>query len=243
MRLRSAAVALVVVAGAAVCVRLGFWQLARLHQKQALNAALARSLALPPLDLSGDALRGAQPESLANRRVVLRGSYDEARQALLMGQIHEGEPGVHVLTPLVVAGGTVLVDRGWIPAPDAVSARPREYPAPGAREVVGLAEPYARARGATGTRWLEDDSVHVLATARADVDTIAARLGVPLAPFLVAELPSPTLASPPFREPPPQHEEFMHLSYAVQWFSFATILLVGSSALAWSRRRRDDTSA
>jgi cytochrome oxidase assembly protein ShyY1 len=28
----------------------------------------------------------------------------------------------------------------------------------------------------------------------------------------------------------------MHVSYAVQWFLFAAILLGGSAALAWSRR-------
>ena len=30
----------------------------------------------------------------------------------------------------------------------------------------------------------------------------------------------------------------MHLSYAIQWFLFATIMLGGSAALAGSRRRR-----
>ena len=33
-----------------------------------------------------------------------------------------------------------------------------------------------------------------------------------------------------------------HISYAVQWFLFATIMLGGPAALAWSRRRRGAVS-
>jgi cytochrome oxidase assembly protein ShyY1 len=41
----------------------------------------------------------------------------------------------------------------------------------------------------------------------------------------------------PRRSLPRPYNELTHLSYAVQWFLFAGILLGGSAALAWSRRR------
>ena len=48
----------------------------------------------------------------------------------------------------------------------------------------------------------------------------------------------------PLRGMPRMMDEFMHVSYATQWFLFAAILLGGSAALAWSNRRgrrsRDD---
>src|SRR5207247_3460921 len=47
-RPRSLAVAGFVIASAAVCVRLGFWQLSRLEHKRHLNAAMREALSLPP---------------------------------------------------------------------------------------------------------------------------------------------------------------------------------------------------
>ena len=72
-----------------------------------------------------------------------------------------------------------------------------------------------------------------------------------LLPFVIQQLPSsPTLARPrprPTGSPlgtesfirrlsPPVLDDGPHLSYAIQWFSFATIILVGSGALMFKRR-------
>src|SRR5256885_11133395 len=86
------------------------------------------------------------PDSLLHRRVSVRGVFDERRQVLLVGRSHDGEPGVHVVTPLVSERDSVavLVDRGWLPAADAATARPQDVPAPGPREVVGLGDALAR---------------------------------------------------------------------------------------------------
>ena len=49
MKLRHILAALFVIGMSAVCVRLGFWQLSRLREKQAMNVALRGALALPPV--------------------------------------------------------------------------------------------------------------------------------------------------------------------------------------------------
>ena len=75
----------------AVCVRLGLWQVARLHEKEALNRQLRAALVSAPIDLrSADALTG---DVLRRGRVVARGRFDETRQFLLMGRAREGEIG------------------------------------------------------------------------------------------------------------------------------------------------------
>ena len=233
MTVRSVLTALLVGAVAAVCVRLGFWQISRLHEKQALNAAIDRALALPPLELRD---LDAPVDSVAGRRVAVRGTYDEAHQVLLSARVHEGAPGVNVVTPLVAGGKAVLVDRGWMSAGDAATARPQNFPEPGEREVVGIAESIPSGVGGPAIRVLEADSVSLLSMRRLDRDSLAGRFTYALAPFVVRQLPGANLPRNPVRIPPKHFDESMHVSYAVQWFLFAVILVVGSIALAWSRR-------
>lgn len=49
------------------------------------------------------------------QRVRLAGRYDAAHQFLLDNSIHDGRDGYQVLTPFRWSGGTVLIDRGWVP--------------------------------------------------------------------------------------------------------------------------------
>src|SRR5207302_474571 len=65
------------------CVRLGIWQLARLHQRRAHNALVAAARARPELEIR-DGLPLAI-DSLRDRRLRARGAYDYARERLWHG--------------------------------------------------------------------------------------------------------------------------------------------------------------
>ena len=216
------------VAAAAVCVRLGFWQISRLHQRQARNASARAGWALPPLDVAGT----TPLDSVRNRRVHVRGVYDFGHERLWRPHMLDEAPGVDLVTPLKLAGGVaVLVDRGWVASPDAYHVDQPAYQEPESADVVGLAFAAPRTRG--------------------DVDPVKLRDSVPYAllPFVVQQLPDcPTIApggtctanasgasvapsSIPRRLPPPELTNGSHLSYVIQWFSFATIILVGSFVL------------
>ncbi|MEP7028880.1 MAG: SURF1 family protein [Candidatus Eisenbacteria bacterium] len=228
--------ALVVIA---VCVRLGFWQLDRLHEKKALNARLAAALAAPALDLAAaDEALAHGDDALRFGRYRVRGRFDETRQFLLMGRAHDGEPGVEVVTPLAPEDGSpaVLVDRGWIPSIDAATAKPERFPAPGLRDVVALAQPILRGKAAgrsTPWRRLEIDSLEVWSVTHLDADSIAARLPYPVRPYVLRALPDAAQANAtPIRSAPRAFDETVHLSYAGQWFAFALITFVGSIVLA-----------
>ena len=235
MKPRSIVLLLAVLAVAALCVRLGFWQVSRWHEKRALNVALRAALAAPPVPVES----GAVPlDSVRGRKVVVRGRYDETRQVLLSARASAGSPGVDVVTPLVLAGGTtvILVDRGWLYAPDAATAQPEACSEPGDRVVLGFAEPLRRGAGGAPIRRLASDSTTLYSARWLDLDSLAGRFPYSLAPYAIRQLPGPGLPDKPLRRAPLSLNEVMHASYAIQWFLFAAILLGGSAALAWSRR-------
>jgi surfeit locus 1 family protein len=88
--------ALAVIA-AAVFVRLGVWQLARLAEKLRRNAAVTAQQNDPPVQL---AILPRDTAGAHYRPVVATGVFDYANELLLGARTHQGAPGVDLLTPL-----------------------------------------------------------------------------------------------------------------------------------------------
>lgn len=198
---------------AALCVRLGFWQLHRLEQRRARNALIVAARARPPIELPA---RGLSADSARDRRVHARGVYDYAHERVWAGRTREGAPGVAVLTPLRLADGSaVFVDRGWVPSADARHVDLAAWREPDSAAITGLGLPAPRARG--------------------DVRPAALADSLPYAvlPFVVQLLPTDAARTrpAPLRWPAPAPDAGPHLSYAVQWFSFAVIIVVGTVLL------------
>jgi surfeit locus 1 family protein len=231
VRTRSLVILLASVVAAAVCVRLGFWQLSRWREKGRLNARQLSLLAAVPLERVSVAA-----ESSLGRRLVMAGRYDEARQFLLLARFHEGEPGVEIVTPLLPdTGPAVLVDRGWVPSADAATANPRAFPVPGHREVTGVIEGLGRGVRRSAMRSVRSDSTQVFATEALDRDSVSSRLPYPIATWTLRELPGPGGGAMPVRQPPEPLNPSMHLGYTIQWFAIALIFLIGGLALARAR--------
>ncbi|MGQ0674901.1 MAG: SURF1 family protein [Rhodospirillales bacterium] len=96
-----------------VLLALGTWQMDRMEWKRALIAERAQRLAVPPLALPAAV---AEPRALDFRRVQAVGRFLNDRELYLGNRPRRGQPGYHVVTPLVRADGTaVLVNRGWVP--------------------------------------------------------------------------------------------------------------------------------
>jgi surfeit locus 1 family protein len=223
VRIRARQVALVVIAVtiAAVCIRLGFWQLDRLHGRRDVNAMLAARGGLPPLDLAT-----ADPGSLAYAHVTVAGTYDPSHEIVLSGRSYQDVAGNHILTPLMLGDGrAVLVDRGWVPLD--VASPPVTGPAAapvGRVTVSGLALP--------------PDSISATPISPAPsvvtrIDLGIADLPYRLAPvYVLLQIQDPAQASgSPIPGVPPTLDEGPHLSYAIQWFAFATIAIVGCVVL------------
>jgi surfeit locus 1 family protein len=219
----------------AVCLTAGFWQLSRLRTKQALNAARRAALAAPPEPLEANA-RGLA--ALAGRKVVAFGEYDSTFHVLLSARFHDAVLGVELLTPLRLPdGGALLVDRGWMRAEDGQNADPGTVAEPGPRRVVGLLVPIERRAGMPPWRRLEGDAPERWSAHELDSASVAAHVPATLAHVLLVALPATPAPDGLAREGPPELDEQVHVSYAIQWFSFAAVTLVGSLVLALRARR------
>jgi surfeit locus 1 family protein len=215
---------------AALFVRLGVWQLSRLKEKRAFNAILVERLASPPVAvgvLPADTARGHY------RRVSARGAMLYDREVVYAGRSHEGSPGVDLLTPMRIGGRdtVVMINRGWAYSPDAGTINEARWKEKDSASVAGYAETFAgkeRGAAANGAR-----RVHAL-----DREAIQALVGVPVAPYILVQT-SDSVAhadSVPVRLAMPALDEGPHQSYAIQWFCFALVAVVGGVAL--SRRSR-----
>jgi len=229
---RGIVAAALAIAVAVVCVRLGFWQLDRLEQRRALNVAHAAALALEPLDLNATGLSvlSGEADALLYRRGVARGRFDHGTEFLLRGRSHGGRPGVHVVSPLQLAGepGVLLVNRGWIPSPDGATADPRPFRLPADVVVAGTLQRMPDAGDQASPVTVDLGDVAVATYRRLDRGLLEERLSrdLPLY-YLQAASPLGGPAAPPIPVPDPTLDEGAHLGYAVQWFSFAAIALFG----------------
>lgn len=231
---------------AATCVRLGIWQLDRLDQRRALNAQVERGLAAEPVPV-GSLLPPTGPtpalEDLAYRRITAVGTFDPSHEVLWYGRSLDGSPGHHVLTPLLLQDGRALiVDRGWVPSELDVPPIAEAAPPQGEVEITGFLLPPSGAEGDAAAERAADG--RLLSVTEPDVATIAPELPAPPV-AMVLQLQSMTPAATtelPRAVPPPELSEGPHSSYAVQWFIFATIALVGYVVLV-RREVRDRARA
>lgn len=218
---------------AMTCAALGTWQIARLHQKQQFNAAVLTGLAEAPRPFADLVSTDVDPDSVRYRRVTAMGSYDAANQIELYGRTQDGRPGSHLLTPIVMDDGSaVIVDRGWIP----LDLDPtQESPPTGTVRIDGVL--FASAGDPPGPVGVERERVDTLV--RVDLARIQAQLPYRIAPVYIL-LQGGRTTEPggfPVPAPLPELSEGPHLSYAVQWFTFATIALVGFMILALREER------
>ena len=231
-RVRFALPAILVVV-ALICARLGIWQVHRLRQRRAANAAALAARAEPVVDLSASGLPPEGP--LANRRVRATGRYDRRHEIVLRGVTFDEAPGVQIVTPLVMASGrAVLVKRGFVPAPDAVSADLAGLDEPGLVTVSGLALPL----DSSGRRGRPLTHEGRTTWARLDLPALRSATPYPLLPVYLLQTPDPALPRSPRRVPAPALDDGPHLSYALQWFGFATTALVVAGILAFRSPER-----
>jgi cytochrome oxidase assembly protein ShyY1 len=241
---RYVALSVVMVLVATICIGLGTWQIARLASKHQANNALRHNdhgAVTSVMDVLP--IYGTQPAPRADdvqfRSVTTTGSYLPTGQALVRQRSVGDDIGYLVLTPLRTAGGTVLVVRGFIPAPTSSARVTAPAPPTGQVTIVGRVMPAET----------ESDKARQLPAGQ--IDSInageqATRLGAPVydgyvalsagqpgTPGLVA-IPEPDLSNPAGGAVEPQH-----LAYVIQWFLFAALALAAPIVMARAEGRRE----
>ena len=210
------------------CVRLGFWQLDRLSQRRARNAMALARLARLPVELAAGRIAAAEPY----QRVRIDGTFDFGREVALTARSRDGSPGVHIATPVAIPGTDtlVLVLRGWVYSPDAETVDFGRWREPAVVDAEGYALKFDADSPRPDTALTAPRAVR-----RLDHAHLQRRFGAPLAPFYVVMTSGGrTGDSIPTRLAEPTLDEGPHLSYAIQWFLFATIFGAGG-ALVWFR--------
>jgi surfeit locus 1 family protein len=200
-------------------VGLGNWQLGKARTKEAAQATLDGQRADAPVALAASLVD--DPESLRLRPVVARGEYDASGQVLIDNRVLHERAGLHVLTPLRIAGSEtrVLVNRGWIPAPADRRQAPTVAVPSGpvvvegtavvpSRRIFALAQDTALPGG--NAIWQNLDLDRYRSAARHPVQPIVIQLD-PNSPAGGFDRAWPRLDE--------RHER--HLSYAFQWYGFA----------------------
>ena len=212
---------------AIVFIAMGFWQIARLKQRRVRNAQVLARMREPvvPFERLGD--------TLSYRRAQVTGTPDYANEIVLTGRSRNGSPGVYFLTPVRPAHGdtAAVVIRGWVYSPDAAtveSSRWREARDSFSGYVSALPDgPIARA----GQR--------ARSIRRLTLSGVQSLLPYPVSRmYLISEDAAADTA--PARLPQPALDEGSHLSYAIQWFSFATIAIVGAATVVAQARLSPD---
>ena len=237
---------LLALAVAAAFAWLGFWQLERMHEKQARLDAAAQALvpqSAKPLLLASDPARVQEYDwavgggALANATLWLD------------NQIQDGKPGVRMYCVLLPDDGVqaLLLDAGWWPLDGQRDLPVFGCPAGSAQQVRGLLAPPPSSGLLHGDAVAASGSRRWLAT-RIDPVAIAGalRLSAGIAPRVLRLDPARSkgdagvMLVPGVRDLvilPNTLTPARHLGYAVQWFALALTVLVVAVVLTLKARK------
>lgn len=218
-----------------VLLSLGMWQWHRADYKIALRKAYNEQSGNHPLSLD-EALR--DPEGQRFFPLSVSGHYLPAWQFLVDNQFYQHQIGYYVLTPFVTdEGKTLLVNRGWIARAGAHHLQIDDHH----QLLTG------RVGMAPKKTFLLGENIHPSATWPKTIQAIklsdlSRSLQTPLEPVILMLSP---LADHGFiRDWQPQGlSPEKHRGYAIQWFAFATLLVVLFIVLNVKKRDENESKA
>jgi surfeit locus 1 family protein len=221
---------LAVVAGIAIAVALGFWQLGRAAEKRDVQSRLEALGARPPIIVSGAQLRA---EDVELRRVEARGTFEPRGTVFIDNRLHRGIPGYHVVTPLKLDGADryVLVNRGWIARTLDRAELPKVETTGEVLTIQGIAV-IPRKR----TLELSEHVMEGPIWQNLTIDRYREARPLPIQPFMIQQ-ESPAGDGLAREWPAPDLGIEKHYGYAFQWFALAATLLVFYAATRYRRKR------
>jgi surfeit locus 1 family protein len=239
MTIRSWLFAGLALVAAAVCIRLGFWQLDRLDQRLKANDALFRGLDQAPVPFVELASKDSVP---SYRRVTVQGAFDHDHEIVLTARSLQDQPGFHLVSPLRLNGGeeVLLVDRGWIPYAAGSELDLSRFHTTGEVEIEGVVKTsqesptFLSNADSQPSTWRREWRA-------LDVKSMSGQFPYPLFDVYVAQTgEDPVKSMGPIPQPEIDLSRGPHLAYAIQWFGFAAVALFGGGY--WLRKRLRNSS-
>ncbi|MEK6221475.1 MAG: SURF1 family protein [Chloroflexota bacterium] len=221
----------IVFVGVGVLTRLGIWQLDRLAQRRAFNQRVVAQLDGQPINLN---LHGLELSLYDNefRSATVTGTYDYSTQISLRNRVVRNRIGVNFLTPLLLTESdqVILVDRGWIPADQASPDQWEQFELADEVQVTGVLR---RSELIPPLSMRPDPTVMpgqstVMAWNMVNLDQIAVQNPDLFTSVYLQEEGAEIGQKLPYTEPfELEISEGPHQNYAIQWFLFAGMLLIG----------------
>ncbi len=203
----------------AVLIGLGTWQVQRRIEKHALLDQIASRASAAPAPVE---MLFATGKYAAYRHATAQGAFDHAAEVYVYApRADPPRPGFKVITPFHLAsGGTILIDRGWVPSDLKDPVRRKKGQVTDEVEIAGTLQPSSRPNTFTPP----PESAKRTFYAR-DTAAIAKALGISLASPLVLEASTAENGGP---EPLPSQLDIPdnHLQYALTWFGLAAVLVI-----------------
>lgn len=221
-------------------VRLGFWQVERLAEKEALIAAVDTGLDTEPIALPPVAeWVGFDPETYDYRPVTISGTYRADQTVLVFTSLANAKgqysgPGYWVMTPLVLeSGGTVFVNRGFVPQDQASAFAGGGGAEAGVMTLTGIGRKSEEASSFTPAADAEKRIDWVR-----NVPRMAAMSDTALTPVadITIDLPAGEPGALPQGGETTVEFPNNHFGYALTWFGFA--LLTPIMLVVWIWRQR-----
>ncbi len=216
-----------------VFISLGFWQLGRAKEKTTLQQLYQNRLQAAPTPLNQ-----LPPDiDLRYYPVTITGQYDVAHSILLDNKINQHRIGYEVITPFIIPNEkkVVLVNRGWIPAGQNRSQLPALTNVPVLQTLHGVIY-IVPGRPFTLGEPVEAKEQWPLRIQAIVIPAVAKALQQPIYPFIVLLDPKQNYGFTRDWQPinTPAHK---HTGYAVQWFTFAGVLIIIFVALNTRKRK------
>ncbi|HEV2517335.1 MAG TPA: SURF1 family protein [Devosia sp.] len=221
-------------------VVLGIWQVERLGEKEHLiaNVASRMNLAPEPLPPVGE-WSAFDADAWNYRPVSVAGTFRAAETVLVFTSLADQRgkfsgPGYWVMTPLeLAAGGTVFINRGFVPEASSEAFAAGGTVEPGLVSLEGIARATEEINSFTPAPDTSKRVEWVRNTER--LASMAGPVAQPVAPIYI-DLPDMGEGVLPQGGETVVSFPNNHLGYAITWFGFAT--LVPFLLFFWARRQR-----
>ncbi len=251
-RIVLALVLLAIVGGA--CVTLGFWQLERAKQRQAIAADIESGRHATPINLNASVAQQSGFKNWTPARA--QGRWRGEFSVLLDNRNLAARPGLWLATPLELDDGrAVLVLRGWLARPIGDQRAP-VVDTPGQRQdiqgeltqhVPRLFELWTSGTVTSsalrfGTQTRSNEAAKRIDTGQLprlqnlSLEQLSQQTGLNLIPVVLLQTGASNDGL--IRTwPEPSVDADKNVGYAMQWFGFATICLIALMVLVWRQRR------
>ncbi|MDZ7710323.1 MAG: SURF1 family protein [Roseovarius sp.] len=208
------------IAGVAVLIALGKWQVDRLAWKEGVLADIEARISAEPVALP----ETADPEADRYLPVAVTGQVGERALRVLVSRKQVGA-GYRLISALETGGRRVLLDRGFVKVGEDSPAPPGEVMVRGNLHWPDDRLSSTPENDVAGNTWFARD-----------IAQMAGELGTE--PLLIVA----RAVSPPEQGVTPlpvdtKHIPNDHLSYAITWFSLAVIWAAMTGAFIWRQRR------